>query len=126
MNFKYKKLYYRECRLAARQYYDCDEVWNELKVGTELQLVRDKDNVHDKNAVAVVYTRLDSLRVAGSDDDDNMFHLGYIPRTDNDAFAPFLEMGWNDMFECRICKIDPEAHYEYQITLAVKIKRNKH
>ena len=125
MNFKYKKLYYRECRLAARQYYDCDEVWDELKVGTELKLVRDMDNANDKNAVAVVYTRPESLRVEGTDEDDNTFHLGYVPRTDTGAFAPFLEMGWNDMFECRICKIDPELHYEHQITMSIKIKRNK-
>lgn len=125
MNLKSKKLFYRECHLAGRQYHDCDEVFDELKIGTLLQLVRDEDNKYDRNAVAVVYSRPEKLRDPESDDEENEFLIGYIPRTDNGAFAPFLEMGWNDMFECRICKIDPDAHYENQIYMAIKIKRKK-
>lgn len=33
---KTKKLFFKECHLAGRQYHDADEVWNELKVGTVL------------------------------------------------------------------------------------------
>lgn len=42
-----RKMYFMNCHLAGRKYHDADEVWDELKVGTVLQLVRDKGNVHD-------------------------------------------------------------------------------
>ena len=50
---------------------------------------------------------------------------GYIPQTENEVLALFLEMGWTDMFECRISKIDPNAFSERQIKLTIKVKRNK-
>ena len=114
-----KKLYFMDCHLAGRKYHDADEVWDELKVGTQLRLVRDKDNRHDPYAVAVVYDREDE---EGNAED---FCIGYIPRTDNETLANFLEMGWLDVFECRISKLNPEANSEYQVYLNIKIKRNK-
>ena len=33
---KKKKLFFKECHLAGRQYHDANEVWEELKVGTLL------------------------------------------------------------------------------------------
>lgn len=30
---KAKKLFFKECHLAGRQYHDVDEVWEELHVG---------------------------------------------------------------------------------------------
>ena len=56
---KAKKLFFKECHLAGRQYHDVDEVWDELHVGTQLELQRDLDNRHDKNAVAVIYRTVD-------------------------------------------------------------------
>ena len=38
--------------------------------------------------------------------------------------ANFLEMGWTDIFECRISKLDPEVHPEEQVHLTIRIKRN--
>ena len=35
-----KKKYFMDCHLAGRKYHDADEVWDKLKVGTLLQLVR--------------------------------------------------------------------------------------
>lgn len=122
---KAKKLYLMDTHLAGRKYYDCDEVFEELKVGTVLYLERDESNPHDDNAVEVIYRRPVSLRIVGTDDEDNIFKLGYIPREENGTIAPYLEMGWNEIFECRISKIDPEAHYEHQICLNIKIKRKK-
>jgi hypothetical protein len=42
-----------------------------------------------------------------------------------EALANFLEMGWTNIFECRICKIDEDAHPEKQVHLTIKIKRKE-
>lgn len=117
---KAKKLYFMECHLAGRQYHDADEVWEELRVGTKLQLVRDLDNRYDPDAVAVVYQK----KYDDGETDDYL--LGYIPRTENETIAHLLEMGWTQVFECRISRLDPDAHYERQVYLSIRIKRNEH
>jgi hypothetical protein len=108
-----KKLYFMDCHLAGRMYHDADEVWEGLKVGTLVRLERELDNRHDPNAVMVVYEK-----------DGEEFKIGYIPRGENVELANFLDMGWNNVFECRICKINEEAHPERQVHLTIKIKRN--
>lgn len=111
---KAKKLFFMECRVAGRQYHDADEVWDELKVGTQLRLVRDLDNRHDPNAVAMVL-----------DKDGEEYLIGYVPRIANENLAALLEMGWTDIFECRICKVDPDTHYENQLHVSIRIKRRE-
>lgn len=79
---KRKKLFFKECHLAGRQYHDANEVWEE-------------------------------------------YLLGYLPRTSNTEIAQLLEMGWASIFECRISKINEDAHYENQIRLTIRIKQNQ-
>ena len=109
---KAKKLFFKECHLAGRQYHDVDEVWDELHVGTQLELQRDLDNRHDKNAVAVVYRTVDVDTGIVEE-----YLLGYIPSGENETIAQLLEMGWG--------KINPEAHYENQIRLTIRIVKNE-
>lgn len=118
---KAKKLFYKECHLAGRQYHDVDEVWDQLKVGTVLRLERDLDNRYDNDAVAVMFDEEDRRgNLTGES-----YLLGYIPSDENETIAKFLEMGWSRCFQCRISKINPEAHYENQIRLTIRIKRNE-
>ena len=117
---KAKKFFFKECHLAGRQYHDVDEVWDELHVGTQLELQRDLDNRHDKNAVAVIYRTVDVDTGIVEE-----YLLGYIPSGENETIAQLLEMGWEDIFECRISKINPEAHYENQIRLTIRIVKNE-
>ena len=109
-----KKLFFMDCHLAGRKYHDADEVWDKLKVGTILQLKRDLGNPYDAKAVAVMFY---------NKEDEEKYCIGYIPCEDNEIIASILEMGWTDMFECRISKINPDAHPEYQVHLTIKIKR---
>jgi hypothetical protein len=109
-----KKKFYMDCHLAGRKFHDADEVWDKLKVGTVLRLERELDNRYDPEAVAVIYDDKEM---------DDSFRIGYIPRVDNETIAGILEMGWTDMFECRISKINPDAHPEYQVHLTIKIVR---
>lgn len=116
---KKKKLFFKECHLAGRQYHDANEVWEELKVGTLLELQRDQENPYDKNAVAVVYSKM------ADNSEKEEYLLGYLPRTSNTEIAQLLEMGWASIFECRISKINEDAHYENQIRLTIRIKQNQ-
>lgn len=113
-----KKLYYTDCHLAGRKYYDADEVWEKLKVGTLLHLEWDSSNTHDDNAVAVFYIDPD---VPG---DDGRYMLGYLPCSHNVVVAALLKMGWTQVMECRISKLDADAHPEAQVRLTLRIKRN--
>ena len=119
---KARKLFFKECHLAGRKYHDADEVWEDLRVGTLLRLERDLDNRFDPNAVAVLYDKPAGASPASGEE---TYLLGYIPQGENGEMAQLLEMGWNEIFECRISKIDADAHYENQIRLTVRIKRNE-
>ena len=110
MKIKHDKEHFLSCNVAAFTYCDGVEVFSQLKVGKEVRLVREDENPHDHNAVAVFFGDT---------------HIGYIPRQQNETIAKLLEMGWDKIFECRISKINPEAHYENQIRLTIKIVRNE-
>ena len=109
-----KKKYFMDCHLAGRKYHDADEVWDKLQVGTSLRLYREMDNRYDPEAVAVMYYDVEQ---------EEEFLIGYIPRESNETLAVLLEMGWADLFECRISNVNPEVHWENQIHLTIKIKR---
>lgn len=117
---KARKLFFKECHLAGRQYHDADEVWEELHVGTLLELRRDFENRYDRDAVAVVFVK-DVDKNTGEED---AYLLGYIPHDENTEIANLLEMGWTDIFECRISKKDEDTHYENQVHLTIRIKKN--
>lgn len=112
---KARNQYFMETHLAGRQYYDVDLVWDELKVGTALTFEREDDNRIDPAAVQVVYTRKE---------DGEKYLLGYLPRGENVLIAALLDQGWNDIFDAYIKRLNPETHYENQIRLAIRIKKN--
>ena len=132
------KKYFMDCHLAGRKYYDANEVWNQLQVGTPLRLVREADNRHDPDAIAVVYAkplcnekekqssgRQSSFSSSSSSETEELHHIGYIPSTHNEQLAIFLDMGWGHLFDCRITQLRPDAHPEQQVQLVIKVKRNK-
>ena len=100
---KAHNLYFMDCHLAGRKYHDADLVWNDLKVGQSVRLERELQNYKD-----------------GED-----YLLGYLPHTDNQKIASFLEMGWGDIFDCRISELNPETHPEQQVQLTIRIKRSE-
>ena len=109
-----KKKYFMDCHLAGRMYHEADEVWDQLKVGTKVELVREADNRYDPNAVMVCYD--DKAQ-------EEQVCIGYIPRSQNNTIALMMDMGYADIFECRINQIDEKAHPEQQVHLTVRIKR---
>ena len=68
----------QESPLAGFQFHRGEAVWSALAVGAPVKLVREPNNDHDPNAVAVYFN------------DDK---LGYVPRGENGALARMLDRG---------------------------------
>lgn len=111
-----KKKYFMDCHLAGRMYHEADEVWDKLKVGTKVEMVREADNRYDPNAVMVCYN---------DQENDEQVCLGYIPRSQNNTIALLLDMGYTNIFECRINQVNEQTHPEQQVHLVIKVKRNE-
>lgn len=76
--------------LAGFRYHEAGALWNELRLGDALALVREPANLHDPRAVRVEWRgRM----------------LGYVPRRENDAVAWGLDRG--DALRARISRLDP-------------------
>lgn len=72
------KLLVQSSPLAGFQYHAGRVLWNELKVGDELSLVREPANPHDPRAVRVEWRGI---------------QLGYLPRAENAAVATAMDRG---------------------------------
>ncbi len=116
---EYERRVILECPVAGVGFHDIEEIWDDLYVGTELALVRERKNKHDKNAVAVV---LADEYDGDPDDFDFDFILGYIPRKDNTAIAAMLDMGWQDQLEAEITELKDHAPYNDKLHIAVYIR----
>jgi len=72
------KLLAQSSPLAGFRYHEAAAVWNELRTGDRLELVREPGNARDANAVRVEWRgRM----------------LGYVPRSDNAALAWAMDRG---------------------------------
>jgi hypothetical protein len=78
--------------LAGFRYHAAAEVWEELRVGDRLELARERDNLHDANAVSVSWRGR---------------KLGYVPRYENAALAWGLDRG--AQLTARISRLAPGA-----------------
>ena len=106
--------FFMGCHLAGRMYHDADLVWNDLKVGQTVRLEREPENPYDANAIQVIFNK-------GGED----YLLGYIPRSENRQLVAFLDMGWDDLFDCRISQLNPQTHPEQQVQLTIRIRRRE-
>ena len=90
--------------VAGFQFHEGKRVWNQLKVGDALALVRESDNAHDARAVRVEWEG---------------HLLGYVPRAENDAVARQLDRG--NKLEARIVRLtkhrDPWKRIEFEVFL---------
>lgn len=90
--------------LAGSQYYAAARVWDEIRVGDRLTLVREADNRHDRNAIRVEWRG---------------HKLGYVPRAENRAAARALDAG--ERLEARVTRLrddpDPWRRIEFSVHL---------
>ncbi|MBM3391681.1 MAG: HIRAN protein [Betaproteobacteria bacterium] len=75
--------------LAGFQFYAGRELWDEMKVGDALALVREPDNRHDTHAVRIEWRGRS---------------LGYLPRKENRAVAAEMDRGGK--VEARIAQLN--------------------
>jgi hypothetical protein len=90
--------------VAGFQFHEGKRLWDQLKVGDALALVREPGNPHDARAVRVEW---------------NGHMLGYVPRAENDAVARQLDRG--NRLEARIVRLtkhrDPWKRIEFEVFL---------
>lgn len=103
------KVHLANFHIAGFGYWEGCEVFEQLSIGTRLELEREEDNKFDPYAVAIYYGNV---------------KLGFIPRDHNHDISKFLDMGWNDLFEVRITRLSPDAHPESQVEVIVYVKKN--
>jgi hypothetical protein len=88
--------------LAGFQYHQGKMLWDEMKVGDALTLVREPANRHDGNAVRVEWQGQP---------------LGYVPRRENRTVAHHIDRG--GAIEARISKLvqhrNPWQRIEFEI-----------
>lgn len=103
-----KKRHFMSCNVAGFTYHDGCEVFDQLKIGSPLRLVRDEENEYDHNAVAVFFGDT---------------WLGYVPRQRNEQLAMFMDLGYEDIFEARVQQLNPQAHPEQQVGMVIYVKK---
>lgn len=107
-----------ECPVAGIGFHDIEEVWDELYEGAKVSLIRESDNPHDKNAVAVALSE-------DTDDPEICRVIGYIPRKDNKAVAALIDMGWGKLLEAEISEKNDNASYSNRLHISVYVKNQE-
>ena len=87
---------------AGLRYHDAKAVWDQMKVGDALTLVREPENAHDSNAVRVEW---------------NGHQLGYIPRAENAAVARQMDRG--NRLVARITKLTMYRNHRRKLEVEV-------
>ena len=106
VNKPVKKVHLTNFHIAGFGYWEGCEAFEQLKIGTKLELAREADNLFDPYAVAIYYGE---------------YKLGFIPRGSNHDISKYLDMGLEDIYEVRITRITPDVHPEQQVEVIVYI-----
>ena len=93
--------------IAGFTYWDGCMAFDEMKIGTQLKLVREAENRFDPHAVAIY---------CGD------YKLGFVPRGENEMICKFLDLGYADIFDLRVQRISLDAHPEKQIGVVLFLK----
>ena len=123
-HFEYQSVFFKECAVAGTSFHieADDDIWNELEEGTEISLVRDKNNKHDSNAVAVA---LADDYDGDPEDFDFDFILGYIPRNQNEELARMLDAGFGEKISAKITSYKNYGNVNNRIRITIYLQSNK-
>ena len=90
--------------LAGFVYYDGKGVWERMKKGDRLTLVREPSNPHDANAIRIEWQG---------------HMLGYVPRRENADLARQIDLG--AQAEGRITALGKAANGRHQISYEISV-----
>lgn len=107
------RMYYAAGYVAGRQYWQADEAWSSLTIGSPLSLRPEPENSHDPWAVAIWFVS-----------EELEFKLGYLPKGKNRTVFTLLSMGWEKALDCRVSRLDPTGDYDRQIGFTLSILPN--
>jgi len=99
-----KKYLLNKFSIAGFQFYDGTLLFQELKVGTQLELDLEPNNPYDGFAVKINY---------------NSSQIGYVPRSDNRHISRLLQKGVH--LSCEIISLFPDADPWHQVRVAVNL-----
>jgi hypothetical protein len=92
-------------RTAGLRHHEAKAVWDAMRQGDEVALVREPDNPHDPNAVRVEW---------------NGHLLGYLPRDDNVAVARQLDRG--NPLKGRIARLGKYRNHRLKLEIDVYLR----
>lgn len=116
---KKRKVLFKECPIAGWNFHDPEDFWDELYEGAELALVREKNNKHDRNAVAIAFA--DDYD-GNPNDFDFDFIIGYVPRTENELIAQMMDLGWSDAFTAELTTVKDHGAYTDRLRMTIYIQ----
>lgn len=90
---------------AGLRHHEAKAVWEQLKRGDAVELVREADNPHDRNAVRVEW---------------NGHMLGYLPRADNEPVARQLDRG--NPLKARIARVGKYRNHRLKLEIEVYLR----
>lgn len=93
--------------VAGFQFWDGAVVIGELKSGTKLELVPERDNPHDPEAMALCW---------------HGAKLGYVPADENHLMSTLAFYGHTNAFECRVLQADPTRSPWHQLMVGVYVR----
>jgi hypothetical protein len=91
--------------LAGFNYHQAPGVWRGMRVGDELRLEREPDNVHDARAISVQWRG---------------HKLGYVPRAQNAALAWAMDRG--ESIDARVSRLQPHRNPRKRIEFEVYVE----
>jgi hypothetical protein len=94
----------QQAPLAGFVYYDAQAVWERMKTGDRLTLVREPANPHDKNAIRLEWQG---------------HMLGYVPRRDNVYLSRQMDQGARA--EARITALGRLANGKHRISYEISV-----
>jgi hypothetical protein len=87
---------------AGLAHHEAKGVWDEMRVGDAVALLRESHNPHDANAVRVEW---------------NGHVLGYLPRDDNESVARQMDRG--NRLAARVARLDRYRNHRLRLELEI-------
>lgn len=90
--------------IAGFTYWDGCIALDKLRIGARLRLERESENRFDPYAVAIYFGE---------------YKLGYIPEGSNRVVSQLMDLGYGEIFDMRVQRLQLDAHPEKQVSVVL-------